>query len=80
MKKVLSVMIAAAMISFVACKGKAAEPEVAPTDSPVVEQPVVIDTAAENAAKEMVADTTMPADTTKPAEGAKEGEKHEEHK
>lgn len=74
MKKVLSVMIAAAMISFVACKGKAAEPEVAPTDSPVVEQPVVIDTAAENAAKEMV------ADTTKPAEGAKEGEKHEDHK
>ncbi|MSQ78307.1 MAG: hypothetical protein EXR21_01350 [Flavobacteriaceae bacterium] len=70
MKKVLSVMIAAAMVSFVACKGKAAEENPA-KDTTTMAPPAepTIDTAAENAAKMMV------ADSTKPAEGAKEGEK-----
>ena len=71
MKKVLSVMIAAAMISFVACKGKAAE-EVPAVDSMATPPPTEMTTTpAEDSAKMMVADSTA-----KPAEG----EKHEDHK
>lgn len=63
-------MIAAAMVSFVACKGKTEDAAPA-ADTTAVEAPAAATTStpAEDSAKMMV------ADSTKPAEGAKEGEK-----